>query len=112
MISRDSTKSKYTDNVTCIPRLPPYSHILIPNLIVSLSESNNSTAAVMISRAQPSLATHVILSTTKPSLLRKTSALTSPKSQQDGSARVSPSGALVVNVSVVLDKDEDAKLIN
>jgi len=93
-------------------RLLPYSLILIPNLIVSLSESNNSAAAVMISRALASLATRAILSTAKPSLLRKTSVLTSPKSQQDGSVRVSPSGALIVNVRVVLDGDEDAELIS
>jgi len=112
VVSRDSTKSKYTDNVTCIPRLPPYSHILIPNLIVSLSESNNSTAAVMISRAQASLATRSILSTAKPSLLRKTSPLISPKLQQDGSAWVRSGGALIVNVRVVFDRDEDVELIN
>lgn len=85
---------------------------LIPNQIVSLSESSNSATAVMISRARASLATHAILSTTKPSLLRKTSALTSPKSQQDGSVRVGPNGVLIVNVRVVLVRDEDAKLIN
>jgi hypothetical protein len=66
----------------------------------------------MISRARASLATRAILSTAKPSLLRKTSALTNSKSQQDGSVRVSPSGALIVNVRVVIDRDEDAELIN
>ena len=94
------------------PRLLPYNHVFIPNLTVSLSESNNSAAAVMISRALASLATSHLLSTAKLSLLRKTLALSSPKSQQDGSVRVCPSGALLVNVSVVLNRDEDAELMN
>jgi hypothetical protein len=66
----------------------------------------------MIPYAPAPLATRAILSTAKPSLLRKTSAFTGPKSLQDGPARVSLSDALIVNVGIVLDRDEDAGLIN
>ena len=65
----------------------------------------------MITSAPASFAIRATLSTAKPSLLQKTPALASTKSQQDGSARVSPSGPLIVNVRVVPNRYENVELI-